>query len=231
MKYEPPPFGPKDLYEDTFDPATMSSTSLSSTRSEWYRRPWFLVAVGVIAVVGISVISDLPTAMTPASDVAAQNAAISEINTDLAPCSYAVSEAFNFYTLYVQHRLTSSQYTQTLSLLKDDQAACGFTTNGLYDLTNNVQVDLTKAGKFVNASLAPLVTWMDSDSNGAIADIRLILTHHTVSTATADLARQEKFLSSDRNTVLSDISQANIILDGRVHPIKVPALPPLPGIA
>ncbi len=231
MKYEPPPFGPKDLYEDTYDPATMSATSLSTARTVWYRRPWFLITVGVALVVGVSVLSDLPTASTPASDAASQNAAISEINTDLAPCSYAVNEAFSFYNLYVHHQLTSTHYTQSLTLLKDDQAACGFTSNGLYDLTNNVQVNLTPAGKFVNATLAPLVTWMDSDSNGAIADIRLILTNHSVAKARKDLAKQERYLASDRTVIMNDVAHANQLLGGRVHAIKVPILPALPGIA
>ncbi len=231
MKYEPPPFGPKDLFEDTYDPATMSATSLSTARTVWYRRPWFLITVGVALVVGVSVISDLPTATTPSSDAASQNAAISEINTDLAPCSYAVGEAFNFYTLYTTHRLTTGQYTQSLALLKDDQAACSFTSNGLYDLTNNVQVNLTAAGKFVNAALAPVVTWMDSDANGAIADVRLIMTNHSVTTAKTDLVKQEKYLRTDRATVLADVAAANSLLGGRVHAIKIPALPSLPGLA
>ena len=239
MKYEPPPFGPKDLYEDTYDPATMSATSLSTARTVWFRRPWFLITAGVAFVVGVSVLADLPTASTPSSEAASLNASITQINSDLAPCSYAVNEAFNLYTLYVDHRLTPAHYSQSLSLLKDDQAACAFTSNGVADLTTNVEIYPNVAANWVNAALAttpkgisgPLVSWITADSDGAIVDIRLILTSHSVAAARKDLAKQERFLAQDRTTVLADVAHANQLLGGRVHAIKVPILPALPGIA
>ena len=63
----------------------------------WYKRRAFLVAVGVVVVVGAAVISDLPTPTSPASDARAENAVITQINTDVAPCLFSVREALTLY--------------------------------------------------------------------------------------------------------------------------------------
>ena len=46
------------------------------TTARWYRRRAFLVAVGVVVVVGAAVISDLPTPTSPAADAKGENAVI-----------------------------------------------------------------------------------------------------------------------------------------------------------
>ena len=49
-----------DESQKPYDPGSMATSSLSSAVVIWYKRPWFLVTLGIIVVLAVSVISDLP---------------------------------------------------------------------------------------------------------------------------------------------------------------------------
>lgn len=213
-----------------FDPATMPASSLGSAQSIWYRRPWFLVTLAVLVVVAVSVLTDLPTPMSVAQDASAQNAGMSEINSDLRPCVYAINEAFSFYHQDIHGQLTAANKKQVSHLLVDDQAACSFTSNEVYDLTNNLQLDLTAAGKDINAATPLIDTWITFDANNAIVDIRHLYTNHQNAAALADLAVRLQHLALEQRGAQGDVAAANSLLGGRLHALKMPTLPPLASI-
>ncbi len=109
-----------------FDPASMSTSSLGIAKAVWFRRPWFLAALALLVVVAISVVIDLPRPITRAQDVASQNSSIDEINTDLADCTFAAKESFNFYNENLAGQLTKSDLAEVPTLLTGDETACSF---------------------------------------------------------------------------------------------------------
>ncbi|MHB1089202.1 MAG: hypothetical protein ACYC19_10645 [Acidimicrobiales bacterium] len=208
----------------SYDPGSMPASSLSTMKAVLYRRPWFLVTVAVVVVLAVSIISDLPHPITKVEDATAQNASIKQINTDIGPCVFAVKEAFSFYEQKVSGKLSSSNLAQVPSLLVGDQTACSFTSGSIYDLTNNIQVLDTKAGKDIDHMLSVVVLWSTSDALAAIEDIQYLFSHPGDQQKLNNLAKKQVLLAKDRQLALDYVASAEKTLGLN---LKQPILPVL----
>lgn len=221
--------GQPTLEEPRFDPGSMATSSLSTQRSSWYRRPWVLLSAALIVIVAVSIVSDLPHPISAVEDAAAQNASLKQINHDLAPCAYAVDEAFRFYRQDVAGQLTPGKMKVVNLYLTNDQTVCSFASSGMSDLTNNLQVLDTSGGKYIDKLLLVIVTWMDSSANGAIFDIQHLIAHPHDPKLLADLTKRERFLEVDRQRAFADLATARSLVGAPLNNINVPAMGVLPG--
>ena len=212
-----------------YNPASMATSSLSLERMVWYRRPWFLVTVVVAIIIGVSVVTDLPHPISNAEDVAAQNATMKQVNADIKQCTFGLSEAFRFYREETGGHLTASQHKVIKTYLVQDQTVCSFAGPSMSELTNNLQPSETTAGRALDKMLKVLVLWMDSDANGAIADIAILFKHSGDAPALADLVGRESYLQKDRTLALADLARADSILGTNLVTLNLPALARLPG--
>jgi hypothetical protein len=220
---------PYDSSDAPFDPGSMPSSSLTVTKAVWFRRPWVLATLGIIVVVAISVITDLPHPITRAEDASQQNGVIKQINGDTAPCVYAINESFNFYRQELAHTLAVSNLGVVKNYLLEDQTICSFASGPVSDMTNNIQVSDTKPGKLIDAALASTVKWITYDGVAAILDIRNYFAKSPFHMNTADLVKWENRLASDRAAEVADVQSASAILGTTLTPINIPILARLPG--
>lgn len=215
-------------FEDVaFDPATMPTSSLGITKAVWYRRPWILATLTLVVIVGISVVMDLPRPITKAQDAASQNASIKQINADLADCAFAVNESIHFYNLNVSGKLSPSNLAQVPLLLTGDETACSFASQPIYDLTNNLQVDDTRAGRHIDTMLSDVERWITYNALATVKDIQYLFNHPGDATTIRHLGFQEAQLATERRKALDQRAQAQQIL-GLAHPLyalKIPSLP------
>jgi hypothetical protein len=221
--------GPPDFSEDTFDPGSMSSSSLSAQKAVWFRRPWFLVTLGAVVVIGISVITDLPHPVTKPEDISQQNAVIKQINGDTAACVYAVRESYSFYRESLAHSLAASNLPTVKNYLLEDQTACSFASGPVYDMTNNIEPIDTTAGKQVDAAYAATVKWITYDGVGVIFNIRKYFAGNTSPAVIAAITKYENLLAQDRASEISDVANASSLLGTTLTAINIPSLPMLPG--
>ncbi|NNN08564.1 MAG: hypothetical protein HKL85_05145 [Acidimicrobiaceae bacterium] len=219
---------PFDNSDAPFDPGSMPTSSLSITKAVWYRRPWFLATVGIILVVAVSVITDLPHPISKAEDASQQNGVIKQINGDSAPCIYALTESFSFYRQELAHTLSSSNLATVKNYLLEDQTICSFASGPISDMTN-IQVSDTTPGKKIDAALASVVKWLTFDGVATILDIRNYFAATPFHMNTADLIHNENLLQSDRAAVMSNVQSASTLLGVTLTPITLPNLPRLPG--
>ena len=222
-------FSPPDIDDGPYDPATMPASSLGSVKAPWYRRPWFLIVVGIVIVAGVSVATDLPRPLTVAQDTANQNGTLTQINTDITPCTYAVKEAFSFYTEDVHGQLTPSDLSQVPRLLIGDQTACSFASNNIYQLTNNLQTTTTRAGKELNSMLPIVTSWTTDNALAAIEDIQTLFAKPGGQQQIHDLTVQQAALTAKRLSALGHVEAAQKILGRKLVPLQLPILAPLPG--
>ncbi len=206
----------------------MPASSLSTFKVSFYRRPWFLILVSVLVVVAVSIISDLPTHSTKAQDRTTQNETITAINGDLAPCIYAVKESFNFYNESIAGSLSAADLAAVPGQLVNDQTACSFASGAIYDLTNNIEVTDSQAGRHVDQMLADVVTWSTSDALAAIEDIQNLFVHPGDEKYIRNLTKREAQLNKDRQAAFNDIKAASRI-DGTLKNPSLPVLPHLSG--
>ena len=207
----------------------MAAASLESTVVVWYKRPWFLITLGIVVVLGVSVITDLPQHITKAQDASEQNDSIHQINIDIAPCVYAVQQSFNFYQEKVTGNLTAAHLKQVPALLVGDQTACSFASGGVYDLTNNIQVNDTTAGIHIDHMLSVIVTWVTSDALAAIEDIQYLFAHPGNAAKMEKLTKREALLAGDKSKINSDFKAAEDVLGLALKKPNIPALPTLSG--
>jgi len=212
-----------------FDPASMPTSSLGITKAVWYRRPWVLATLALVVIVAISIVIDLPRPITRAQDVASQNASIKEINADLADCAFAAKESFHIYNLDVAGTLSPGDKSQVPTLLTGDETACSFASEPVYDLTNNLQVQDTTAGRHIDRMLSVVERWITDDALASIRDIQYLFNHPGDASTIRHLATAESQLSAERAKALADESLAEDVLGVHLYALKIPTLPHLRG--
>ena len=195
-----------------------------SPPAPWYRRRALLVTLAAVAVLAVTVISDLPVHGSATANISAGKGVMSEVNTDIAPCAYAVKESFSIHAEQIAGSLSLSDLHEATSLLHDDQAACSFTDDSIFELSS-IEVPGSAAGKRLGDLVSTATEWTTSDALGAISDLEELFAHPNDAGALHDLAARERALASDRAASLADVSAADQILGARLPKPDMPALP------
>ncbi len=213
-----------------YDPGSMPTSSFGTVKAVWYKRPWVLITAVVVLVVAVSVITDLPHPITRAQDAGDQNSAIREINADLKTCVFSVEEAFSFYRKQVAHTIDPSNISLALkTLLPEDSQSCSFVSSAVTDMTGNLQIVDTTAGKQIEKLRLAVVRWINHDARDAINDIIVLFTHPGNATTLKNLGVQEGYLVADHQSALNDLNAADNILGVTLVNLKLPTLARLPG--
>jgi hypothetical protein len=186
-----------------------------------------LVAAGVLAVVAVAVVTDLPHSTSRAQQAADESTVIGEIDTDVSPCTYAARESFAVYGDLTHGTLTASQRSTVPGLLRDDVAACSFTDNSIFDLSN-IEVPGSAAGRQIGQLVETVTVWATSDALSAIEQIEALFGDPHDAKALAKLSKAEGLLASDRTKALAEVRAAAHLLGGAHLP--EPALPVLPRV-
>jgi len=219
------------MNDDAANPSDLSTLDGSGKRSlfkpAWYRRRWVLVTVGVVAVVVVSVLVDLPRPTTVSQDVSAQTSVMNEVNGDVAGCAYAIRETFTIYQDMKTGALSASDRSRVPTLLRDDQTACSFTNSSIFDLSD-VEPPGSPAGKKIGQTVSVVTLWATSDALAAIEDVQALDGNTGSATTVADLTKQEHLLANDRAQAIGDVRAADGTLGGAHLPM--PNLPDLPHL-
>ncbi|MGC2191488.1 MAG: hypothetical protein WA751_04070 [Candidatus Dormiibacterota bacterium] len=163
------------------------------------------MAVAIVAVLVVAVVTDLPGPATHAAAVASVQSTLQEIESDVAPCSYALDESFS-----LEHDLTSGNLSQSKQglakgFLQDDYDACSYTDDSLGDLAS-----LGTAGSGTSAALTRIastaLTWCVQDAFRTIAYGVRITQHQDVVTNQKRLAAEELVLNVERGKVQSELA-------------------------
>ena len=76
-------------------------------RQIWYRRRPVVVSVGIVIVLTIAVISDLPVHGSPSANISAGRSVMIEVNNDIASCAFGAKESFNIHQEQIAGSLSS----------------------------------------------------------------------------------------------------------------------------
>lgn len=194
----------------------------------WYKRTSFLLLVAACVVVLASVLVDLPSKVTPATDAAAQTTVLREINSDIAGCAFAAKETFTIYQDFHAKTLTAQDRSLAPSMLRDDQVACSLTSSSIYDLSN-IEPTGSAAGKRIGDIARIGVLWSSSDAQQAIIAVHEIVSGKLTRANLKSLTQAEARLDRDRAAVLADMSLAEADVHAKLPAPDFPALSRLPG--
>jgi hypothetical protein len=156
-----------------------------------------LLAGAIVAIVAVAVVTDLPTPASRSSQVGSADAFIKEVNTDLAPCDYALAEAYGFRAGQLDGTLTPSDIAQLPMLFRDDEMACSYAGPTISDLTS-IESPGTVANTPLGAMLATCTQWATYDALSAIDLIQELSEHPGSAHDATALATATQRLATDR---------------------------------
>jgi hypothetical protein len=193
----------------------------AGTRGPWYQRRSVLLGIGVVLVIAIAVVTDLPTSQTHASNVASANAFIKEVNVDLQPCDYAVQESYTYYKELLNDTLLPEDRAHLGSQLSDDQVACSYVDPSVLDLTS-LDSPTTTAAHPLGQMLAQVTQWVAEDAQQAIGYIDELTTSPSDAKGLAGLATETRHLGVDRTGARASIESAERMLRATLHQVNLP---------
>ncbi|MGP8156334.1 MAG: hypothetical protein ACLQMT_05700 [Candidatus Acidiferrales bacterium] len=202
----------------------MTKGAATGRPTPWYRRRGLMVGAAVVVLLVVTVLTDLPVTTSRAQDIASERSVMSELNADVGPCALAVHQALGIWALQASNTLTAIARSDTPGLLSDDQSACSFADESIFDLSN-IEVPGSPAGKDLGDLVATTTLWTTSDALGAIEDVQTLMTDPADARALDRLSTQEHRLASDRETAHAEEGAADRTLDTRLPPADLPALP------
>jgi hypothetical protein len=188
----------------------------------WYRRRSVLVAALVMVVLVVTVVIDLPQHASRSAQISSDSSVIRQVSADVGPCAYAVAEVFTIYGDKLSSRLTPSDAARAPSLLRDDQNACSFTDQSIFNLAN-IEVPGSAAGRHLQELVSTVTLWATSDGLAAIEAVQSLFSHPSDGAARRQLAMATSELTHDRLQAMAEIAAANHVLRARLPALRLPS--------
>lgn len=210
------------------DPKPAHVAAADEPAVAWYRRRRFLVVAAAVVIVLVTVLTDLPENATRPVQVRGDDAAIEQVNGLTQGCRFAVTESFKI--LRDESRpggLSAHDRSLVPSLLTDDQNACSFTNDDIYNLSD-VEVPPGGAGRDLQHMVNTVILWTTSDALAAIEAIqglseRPLSGRPPSHKAAGALKRAEHGLGKDRGVALGEWRRAEHILRAHLIRLELPA--------
>lgn len=195
-------------------------------RRAWYRRRGPLLALVVVAILAVTVVTDLPQHTSRAAAIAQEQSVVQAINTDAGSCTFSVGEAFRLYKDAQSASLAPSNRMRIPALLRDDQAACSFTNNDIFNLSG-IETPGSAPGREMSQAVSTVTTWTTSDALAAIIAIETLVDRPTPAAkakALATLDKAERYAAEDRAKLHAEVDAANRLLRAHLAYPKLPVL-------
>jgi hypothetical protein len=177
----------------------------------WYKRRAWLISAALVIVVAVTVLTDLPQHNSRSGQITDDTSVMSQVNSDIGPCSYALGESLTIYHDVNARTLTPSQVDQVPGLLQDDQNACSFTDDSIYQLST-IDIPGSASGKYMGQVVNTVTLWATSDALAAIEEIQAIDANPADTTARSRLSHFEQVLTHDRAQAESELGAADSLL-------------------
>ena len=207
----------------TVPPTPPSAKDSDAKAPLWQRRRGLTIAILALVILLITVLTDLPTSTSRASDISAERSVMTEVNSDLSSCALAIHQAVGIWTLQSAHKLTAADRAPTPGLLSDDQTACSLTSESIYDLAN-IDIPGTAAGKHLSQMVASALLWSTSDALRVIEDVVTLMGSPNNPSAGADLTKSEASLDADRAQAIAQELAADRTLHTHLQPVDTPGI-------
>jgi hypothetical protein len=200
------------------------STDRGVDANPWYKRRAWLVSAALVVVVAVTVFTDLPQHSTRSGQLSDDSSVMSQVNTDVGPCSYALGESLTIYHDLSAHTLTPSEVKQVPGLLQDDQDACSYTDDSIYELST-IDIPGSASGKYMGQVVSTVTWWATADALAAIEEIQLADTNPADSEARTRLEHFERLLTSERAQAESELGAADSLLQARLPALQLAQVP------
>jgi hypothetical protein len=202
------------------DRAPAAAPDEEATVNPWYKRRAWLVSAALVVVVAITVLTDLPGHDSRAGQISDDASVMSQVNADIGPCSYALGESLTIYHDLSAHALTASEMKQAPGLLTDDQDACSYTDDSIYELSN-IDIPGSASGKYMGQVVSTVTWWATADALAAIEEIQAFDSNPSDTTASTRLIHFERLLVNERAQAESELEAADALLQTHLPAVNL----------
>jgi hypothetical protein len=189
-----------------------------------YKRRGVLVPGALTLVLAVVVLTDLPQNSSRAAQISNDTTVMSQVNSDIGPCSYALEETFTIYRDLSAGSLSRSEERQVPGLLTDDQTACSFMDDSIYQLST-ITVPGSGSGRDLGQLVGTVTLWATADALSAIEQVQVLDTDPSDRQALKLLAGDEKLLGSDRAAAEAELAAADKTVGTRLPALDLAEVP------
>jgi len=184
------------------------------------------IASAVVAVlVAAAVVSDFPTHARHAQQVSDAKSFVTGAYGYLNSCNAGLTEAFGIAEQIAGHRLTSADLIRVPDLLRDDNLACSYTNDDVFQLASmSIPRSLADSNQFASA----LLTWVVPDAYGVTKAIGVLASNPGNPAASAQLRLYDERLTSDRAGASRALERMDQQLGTTLPPLRLVKVPPGP---
>ncbi len=205
-------------------PSPIAVADMAPRKNPVYRRRAVLVPAVLTLVLAVVVLTDLPQDSSRSAQINNDTSVMAQVNSDIGPCSYALGESFTIYRDLSSGTLSQSEEHQVPGLLTDDQAACSFTDDSIYQLST-ISVPGSGSGRDLAQLVGSVTLWATADALSAIEQIQLLDTHPSNRQALKLLDVDEKMLGSDRGEAEAELTAADKLVQTRLPALDLAQVP------
>lgn len=154
---------------------TSRAHDLGGRERSWHHRRTLLAAGAVVAVLGVSVLSDLPRTDTPALRRQDLAGFVTSLGAQVAQCSAGVHDALAAYGDATASPPKLPMSTAA-SYVQDGIDACSFINSGVVGLSSQ-QAPRTVLGLGVGSLPAQVGLWASFDAFSMLQDLKVVVAH------------------------------------------------------
>src|SRR5579871_3159778 len=152
----------------------------------FWKRPSTIFGLGVVVVLAIAALTDLPTGSTRSSRLSNDRTTVSSFNAAMTECAFALNEAETIARQSEAGQLTPGDRAKAPGLLNDDFNACAGTSSNL-DTLANIEMPGGQVGHQLGQVDATLFHWYWPGASDVINDLTTIVEHGASGRALATL--------------------------------------------
>jgi len=202
----------------------VAGAELPVPKKPLYKRRAVVVPGALTLVLAVAVLTDLPQNSSRAAQISNDTSVMSEVNSDIGPCSYALGETFTIYRDLSAGSLSRSEERQVPGLLTDDQTACSFMDDSIYQLST-ITVPGSGSGRDLGQLVGTVTLWATADALSAIEQVQVLDTDPSNRHALELLAGDEKLLGSDRAAAEAELAAADKSVGMRLPALDLTEVP------
>jgi hypothetical protein len=186
-----------------------------------------MVGVVVAALIAAAVITDIPTPASHAQRISDAKGFLSEAYGYLDTCNAALTEAFSIAAQVAGHHLTVGDLIRVPDLLRDDNLACSYTNDDVFQLASmTIPRSLAESNRFATA----VVSWIVPDAYGVTNALITLAASPGNTAASAELRTYEAGLTADRATAAGAVEAMDRQLSTTLPALRLVRVPPGPPL-
>ena len=175
-------------------------------------------------VLAVVMLTDLPQDSSRAAQISNDESVMSQVNSDIGPAAMPSGNPSRSTGTSTARSLSRSEKHQVPGLLTDDQTACSFTSDSIYQLST-ITVPGAGSGRDLGQLVGTVTLWATADALSAIEQIQVLASDPSNRRALKVMATDERMLAQDRAQAEAELAAADTSVQMRLPALELAQVP------